>query len=101
MRALLYNPDILVLDEATSSVDTETEGLIDAATARLMKNRTSITIAHRLSTVQHADTIIVMHKGVIKETGSHQQLLAAKGLYYKLYLLQHPEKIHESPGAQA
>ena len=101
VRALLYNPDILVLDEATSSVDTETEGLIDAATARLMKNRTSITIAHRLSTVQHADTIIVMHKGVIKETGSHQQLLAAKGLYYKLYLLQHPEKIHESPGAQA
>ncbi len=101
VRALLYNPDILVLDEATSSVDTETEGLIDAATARLMKNRTSITIAHRLSTVQHADTIIVMHKGVIKETGSHQQLLAAKGLYYKLYLLQHPEKIHESPGTQA
>ncbi len=101
VRALLYNPCILVLDEATSSVDTETEGLIDAATARLMKNRTSITIAHRLSTVQHADMIIVMHKGVIKETGSHQELLAAKGLYYKLYLLQHPEKIHEAPGVRA
>ncbi|MBO8091909.1 MAG: ABC transporter ATP-binding protein [Prosthecochloris sp.] len=95
VRALLYDPEILVLDEATSSVDTETEGLIDAATAKLMKDRTSIIIAHRLSTVQHADTIIVMHKGVIRETGSHQELLAAKGLYYKLYLLQHPEKMHD------
>ncbi len=98
VRALLYNPEILVLDEATSSVDTETEQLIEAATANLMKNRTSIIIAHRLSTVQHADRIIVMHKGAIKETGSHQQLLAEKGLYYKLYLLQHPEKIHLRTG---
>ena len=98
VRALLYNPEILVLDEATSSVDTETEQLIEAATENLMKNRTSIIIAHRLSTVQHADRIIVMHKGTIKESGSHQQLLAKKGLYYKLYLLQHPEKIHLQTG---
>ena len=92
VRALLYNPEILVLDEATSSVDTETESLIDAATARLMSERTSIIIAHRLSTVQKADRIIVLHKGVIRETGNHQELLAKRGLYYKLYLLQHPEQ---------
>ncbi|NTV98935.1 MAG: ABC transporter ATP-binding protein, partial [Chlorobiaceae bacterium] len=92
VRALLYNPQILVLDEATSSVDTETETLIDSATSHLMSGRTSIIIAHRLSTVQKADRIIVLHKGVIRETGSHQELLAQKGLYYKLYLLQHPEQ---------
>ena len=92
VRALLYNPEVLVLDEATSSVDTETETLIDAATANLMSNRTSIIIAHRLSTVQKADRIIVLHKGVIRETGNHQELLAKRGLYYKLYLLQHPEQ---------
>jgi len=92
VRALLYNPEILVLDEATSSVDTETESLIDAATARLMNERTSIIIAHRLSTVQKADRIIVLHKGIIRESGNHQELLAKKGLYYKLYLLQHPEQ---------
>ena len=92
VRALLYNPEILVLDEATSSVDTETESLIDAATTRLMNERTSIIIAHRLSTVQKADRIIVLHKGVIRETGNHQELLAKRGLYYKLYLLQHPEQ---------
>lgn len=92
VRALLYNPEILVLDEATSSVDTETESLIDSATARLMSDRTSVIIAHRLSTVQKADRIIVLHKGVIRETGNHQELLAKRGLYYKLYLLQHPEQ---------
>ncbi len=91
VRALLYNPQILVLDEATSSVDTETEQLIEAATAELLQGRTSIMIAHRLSTVQKADRIMVMHKGVIRETGTHQELLAARGLYYKLYLLQHPD----------
>lgn len=93
VRALLYDPEILVLDEATSSVDTETESLIDQATTRLMKGRTSIIIAHRLSTVQKADRIVVLHKGVIRETGSHQELLASRGLYHKLYLLQHPEQV--------
>lgn len=92
VRALLYNPDILVLDEATSSVDTETETLIEQATDRLMQHRTSIIIAHRLSTIQHADHIVVLHKGTIRETGTHQELLAQRGLYYKLYLLQHPER---------
>ncbi|HHE07614.1 MAG TPA: ABC transporter ATP-binding protein [Chlorobaculum parvum] len=92
VRALLYNPDILVLDEATSSVDTETETLIEQATDRLMRHRTSIIIAHRLSTIQHADKIVVLHKGTIRETGTHQELLAQRGLYYKLYLLQHPER---------
>jgi ATP-binding cassette subfamily B protein len=92
VRALLYNPDILVLDEATSSVDTETESLIEEATDRLMKHRTSIIIAHRLSTIQHADKIVVLHKGTIRETGTHQELLAQRGLYYKLYLLQHPKR---------
>lgn len=96
VRALLYNPEILVLDEATSSVDTETELLIDAATAHLMSERTSIIIAHRLSTVQKADKIIVLHKGVIRESGNHQELLAKRGLYYKLYLLQHPEQTLQS-----
>lgn len=95
VRALLYNPQVLVLDEATSSVDTETEQLIEAATAQLMEGRTSIMIAHRLSTVQKADRIIVLHKGQIRETGSHQELLARKGLYYKLYRLQHPERKQE------
>lgn len=92
VRALLYDPEILVLDEATSSVDTETETLIEEATDRLMKGRTSIIIAHRLSTIQHADRIVVLHKGTIRETGTHQELLASRGLYYKLYLLQHPER---------
>jgi len=87
-RALAFNPNILILDEATSSVDTESEILIQQALKRLMTNRTSICIAHRLSTIQNCDRIIVMHKGKIREQGTHQQLLRLKGIYYKLYQLQ-------------
>ncbi len=91
-RALAYDPRILVLDEATSSVDTETEQLIQHAIARLLQGRTSIVIAHRLSTIQNADRIIVMHKGEIREMGKHQELLALGGIYYKLYQLQYKEQ---------
>ncbi|HLP15080.1 MAG TPA: ABC transporter ATP-binding protein [Bacteroidota bacterium] len=91
-RALAYDPAILVLDEATSSVDTETEQLIQSAIDRLLTNRTAIVIAHRLSTIQRADAIIVMHKGEIRERGTHQQLLALGGIYYKLYQLQYKEQ---------
>ena len=87
-RALAYDPPILILDEATSSVDTETELLIQEALARLMKNRTSVIIAHRLSTSQHADRIMVMHKGCLREMGTHEELLALRGIYYRLYQLQ-------------
>jgi len=87
-RALAYDPAILILDEATSSVDTETELTIQRALERLMENRTSIIIAHRLSTIQHCDRIIVMHKGEIRESGTHQDLLAQRGIYYRLYELQ-------------
>jgi ABC-type multidrug transport system fused ATPase/permease subunit len=88
-RVLAYDPAIFVLDEATSNIDTETEILIQDALQKLMQNRTSIIIAHRLSTIQHVDRIIVLHKGEIKEEGSHQQLLANEGLYYDLYRLQY------------
>ena len=88
-RALASDPDILILDEATSSVDTETELLIQDALARLMANRTSIVIAHRLSTIQNADKIIVMHRGQIREMGSHNELLQKRGIYYRLYQLQY------------
>ena len=87
-RALAYNPQILILDEATSSVDTETEMLIQNAIHKLLVGRTAIVIAHRLSTIQNANKIIVMHKGEIRETGTHQELLAKRGIYYKLYQLQ-------------
>ena len=88
-RALVSNPDILILDEATSSVDTETELLIQDALSHLMKNRTSIVIAHRLSTIQNADKIIVMHKGGVREMGTHNELLQKRGIYYRLYQLQY------------
>jgi ATP-binding cassette subfamily B protein len=91
-RALAYDPEILVLDEATSSVDTETEHVVQQALHRLMKGRTSLVIAHRLSTIQHADQILVMHRGEIRERGSHQELLRADGLYRRLYELQYKEQ---------
>jgi ATP-binding cassette subfamily B multidrug efflux pump len=90
-RALAYDPQILVLDEATSSIDTETELLIRDALEKLLKGRTSIIIAHRLSTVQNADRIIVLHRGRIRETGTHQELLHQKGIYWKLFQLQYQE----------
>ena len=91
-RALAYNPQILILDEATSSVDTETEFLIQQAIEKLLVGRTAIVIAHRLSTIQNADKIIVLHKGEIRETGNHQELLAKHGIYYKLYQLQYKDQ---------
>jgi len=91
-RALAYDPQILILDEATSSIDTESEILIQKAIERLLVGRTAIVIAHRLSTIQNADKIIVMHKGEIRETGNHQELLAKKGIYYKLYQLQYKDQ---------
>src|SRR5213080_1454310 len=90
-RALAFDPALLILDEATSSIDTETEQLIQEAIARVMQNRTSLIVAHRLSTIQRADTIIVLHHGEIREQGSHQDLLALQGLYWKLYKLQYSD----------
>lgn len=87
-RALAHDPEILILDEATSSVDTETERLIQEATVRLMQGRTAIVVAHRLSTVRHADTIVVLHRGRIRELGSHDELMAKEGLYYQLFKWQ-------------
>jgi ATP-binding cassette subfamily B protein len=91
-RALAYNPRILILDEATSSVDTDTELRIRGALERMVEGRTSVLIAHRLSTVQRAETILVMHKAQLREKGSHQELLAQHGLYYKLYQLQYKDQ---------
>lgn len=87
-RTLAYDPTILVMDEATANIDTETELLIQEALEKLMQGRTTIMVAHRLSTIQHADKIIVMHKGKIRESGTHQELLAMNGIYQKLYELQ-------------
>jgi ATP-binding cassette subfamily B protein len=91
-RALAHRPGILILDEATSSVDTETEFRVRLALERMITGRTSVLIAHRLSTIQRADTILVMHKGKLREQGSHQQLLAIRGLYFKLYQLQYRDQ---------
>jgi ATP-binding cassette subfamily B protein len=94
-RALAFNPRVLILDEATSSVDTETELLIRDALGALMAGRTTIAIAHRLSTIQDMDKILVLHKGAVRESGTHQELLAARGIYFKLFQLQY------KPGATA
>ena len=91
-RALAHNPKILILDEATSSVDTETEFRVRDALNRMVEGRTSLIIAHRLSTIQRADKIIVMHKGQVREMGTHQQLLAQRGIYFKLYQLQYKDQ---------
>ena len=91
-RALAFDPRILILDEATSSIDTETEQLIQRAIERLMADRTALVIAHRLSTIQRVNKIIVLHKGEIREMGNHQELLARRGIYYKLYQLQYKEQ---------
>ena len=92
-RTLAYDPKILVLDEATSNIDTETEELITKALETLMNDRTTIMVAHRLSTIQHADKIIVMHKGEIKESGNHQQLISKNGIYKRLYDVQLDKKL--------
>ena len=91
-RALAFDPKILILDEATSSIDTETEQLIQKALERLLADRTSLVIAHRLSTVQKADRILVLHKGELREQGTHQELLARRGIYWRLYQLQYKEQ---------
>ena len=97
-RALAYDPRILILDEATSSVDTDTEQKIRLALERMVEGRTSVLIAHRLSTVQRADVILVMHKGQLREFGSHQELLGQRGIYWKLYQLQYKD---QEPGVPA
>jgi len=104
-RALAHDPRVLILDEATSSVDTETEGLIQDALRVLLRGRTAIVIAHRLSTVQNVDEILVLHKGTIRERGTHQALLAQRGLYWRLYQLQYKDQERavagEAPAATA
>jgi len=97
-RALAFDPAILVLDEATASIDSETEHLIQRALREVSKGRTTLIVAHRLSTIQHADQIIVLHKGKIREQGTHQELLAKQGLYYKLWRMQFEESRETAPG---
>ncbi|MDN5298247.1 MAG: ATP-binding cassette, subfamily multidrug efflux pump [Clostridiales bacterium] len=92
-RALVYDPKVLILDEATSNIDTETELLIQDAISKMIQNRTTLIVAHRLSTIQHVDQIVVMHKGEIKERGKHQDLLTLGGFYYDLYKLQYQENV--------
>jgi ABC-type multidrug transport system fused ATPase/permease subunit len=92
-RAIVHDPDILILDEATSNIDTETELLIQDAISKVVKSRTTFVVAHRLSTIQNADQIIVIHKGEIHERGTHEELLSNEGLYYDLYQLQYQESV--------
>ena len=99
-RALAHNPRILILDEATSSVDTETELRVREALSRLITGRTSVVIAHRLSTIQRADRILVIHKAQLREIGTHQELLAHRGIYWKLYQLQYKEQELQGTGPQ-
>lgn len=98
-RALAHNPRFLILDEATSSVDTQTESLIREALDRLLSGRTALVIAHRLSTIQHADRILVFHKGRLREEGNHQELLTRRGIYYRLYQLQYKDQELREPPA--
>jgi ATP-binding cassette subfamily B protein len=98
-RALAHEPKILILDEATSSVDTETEFRVRDALTRMVEGRTSLIIAHRLSTIQRADKIILLHKGQLREMGTHQQLLAQHGIYFKLYQLQYKDQELPAPSA--
>jgi ATP-binding cassette subfamily B protein len=94
-RALVYKPSLMILDEATANIDSETEELIQASMEKMMNISTMLIVAHRLSTIQHADRIIVMQKGEIKESGSHQELLKTKGIYHSLYQLQYEDKSRE------
>ena len=87
-RVLAHNPDVLILDEATGNIDTETEKLIQQALSALLAGRTSLVIAHRLSTIRHADRILVLHKGELFEEGTHEELIARQGMYYNLYRMQ-------------
>jgi len=96
-RALIYKPSLMILDEATANIDSETEELIQQSLVKMMNISTMLIVAHRLSTIQHSDKILVMQKGEIKEEGSHQELLKLKGLYFNLYKLQYDEKENESP----
>src|SRR5947208_1188034 len=100
-RALAFDPALLILDEATSSIDTETEQLIQEAIERVMRSRTSLVVAHRLSTIQRADNIIVLHHGEIREQGTHQDLLGFHGLYWKLYKLQYSDPTRMAPVEEA
>ena len=91
-RALAFEPSILILDEATSSIDTETEQFIQQAVDRIMKERTSLVVAHRLSTIQRCDRILVFHHGELREAGTHNELLGERGLYWRLYQLQYADE---------
>ncbi len=95
-RALAFDPAVLVLDEATSNIDTETEALIQDALAKLVRGRTTLVVAHRLSTIQNADKIVVIHKGRVREIGKHQELLARRGMYYQLYRLQYKDEFERA-----